>query len=189
MWTIQLQEPSFFSKPSLQLDGAALQDLPALYTICSLQAHQFPVCGVYVDKRIVPGFKYKVRPLPAVGERSTLNKCLFGGKALRLQSIGRGKCSETTEQAFWVVFLCRGFFTAKFLQFSGFARRITFEADEGRLNSNDNYFYSDNRPEGYAFELELLSPGDKFTIFDMNHQAQGTVEVLNIEVGHQGVPG
>ncbi|ENN76149.1 hypothetical protein HUJ04_000027 [Dendroctonus ponderosae] len=145
-------EPSFFGKPCLELDGAALNDLPAHYTICSLQAHQFPVCGVYIDKRIVPGFKYKVRPLPPVGERSTLNKCLFKGKALRLQTIGRG-----------------------------FARRITFESDDGRLNCNDNYFYSDNRPEGYAFELELLSPGDKFTIFDMNHQAQGTVEVLNIE--------
>lgn len=103
--------------------------------------------------------------------------------------MGEVSAQKPLNRLFGWFFLCRGFFTAKFLQFSGFARRITFEADEGRLNSNDNYFYSDNRPEGYAFELELLSPGDKFTIFDMNHQAQGTVEVLNIEVGHQGVPG
>lgn len=64
----------------------------------------------------------------------------------------------------------------------GFARRFTFEADNGQLNFNDNYFYSDNRPEGYAFEFEIISEGDKFTLFDMNREAQGTVEVLKIEV-------
>jgi len=136
----------------LSLDASSLGDLPAHYVICALQPHQMPVCGVYVDKRIVPGYKYKVRPLPPVGQRSDVNKCMFKNRALTLQSIGRG-----------------------------FARRFTFEADKDQLNCNDNYFYSDNRPEGYAFELEVISEGDKFTIFDINREAQGTVEVLKIE--------
>ncbi|XP_066139468.1 uncharacterized protein [Euwallacea fornicatus] len=143
-----LHQPEFITK----LDASTLNDLPAHYTICSVLPHQFPVCGVYIDKRIVPGFKYKVRPLPPLGKKSTTNQCLFKNKALMLQSIGRG-----------------------------FARRITFEPENGKINSNDNYFYSDNRPDGYAFEMELISEGDKFTIFDINREAQGTVEVLSVE--------
>ncbi|KAF7272534.1 hypothetical protein GWI33_014694 [Rhynchophorus ferrugineus] len=141
-----------FQQSFLKLDASTIGDLPAHYVICALQPHQLPVCGVYVDKRVVPGFKYRVRPLPVLGQESKQLKCLFQDRALVLQSIGRG-----------------------------FARRFTFEADNGQLNSNDNYFYSDNRPEGYAFELEVISEGDKFTIFDINREAQGTMEVLKIE--------
>lgn len=137
----------------MTLDASSVGDFPAQYTICSLQPHQFPVIGVYIDKRIVAGFKYRIRPLPQAGELSTGKKCLFGGRALTLQSIGRG-----------------------------YARRFTFEAEPNSLNENDNYFWSDNRPEGYAFELEVLSEGDKFTIFDINMEPQGTLEVLQIEV-------
>ncbi|XP_030756595.1 uncharacterized protein LOC115882563 [Sitophilus oryzae] len=146
------KEPGRYEPAFQKLDAASLGDLPAHYVICPVQPHQMPVCGVYVDRRIVAGFKYKVRPLPPVGQRSTTNKCMFGERALTLQSIGRG-----------------------------FARRFTFEADKGQINSNDNYFYSDNRPEGYAFELEVISEGDKFTIFDIGREAQGTVEVLKVE--------
>ncbi|XP_050299541.1 uncharacterized protein LOC126738317 [Anthonomus grandis grandis] len=157
---LDLTESSILSKlhyiktqeSCVKLDASTLKDLPAHYTICALQPHQLPVCGVYIDSRIITGFKYKVRPLPRVGEKSTVNKCLFGERALMLQSIGRG-----------------------------FARRLTFESDKNHLNNNDNYFYSDNRPEGYAFELEVVSEGDKFTIFDMNREAQGTVEILKVE--------
>lgn len=106
-----------------------------------------------MDKRVIPGFKYRVRPLPEVGKSSMINKCIFDDKALTLQSIGRG-----------------------------YARRFTFEADKNKLNDNDHYFWSDNRPEGYAFELELISEGDKFTFFDTNKEAQGTVEVISLEV-------
>ncbi|XP_019872693.1 uncharacterized protein LOC109600939 isoform X2 [Aethina tumida] len=136
---------------SLTLDASTIGDLPARYTICAVEPHQFPVIGVYVDQRVVPGFKYRVRPLPAVGKKSTINKCLFDNRALTLRSIGRG-----------------------------YARRFTFEADDNKLNDNENYFWSDNRPEGYSFELEVMSEGDKFTIFDLNHEAQGTLEILNI---------
>lgn len=109
--------------------------------------------GVYVDRRIIPGFKYRVRPLPAVGKSSMTNECLFNDKALTLKSIGRG-----------------------------YARRFTFQSDKNCLGDNEIYFWSDNRPEGYSFELELISEGDKFTFFDINGESEGTVEILNIEV-------
>ncbi|XP_044269859.1 uncharacterized protein LOC123014691 [Tribolium madens] len=133
------------------LDASTVGDFPAVYTVCSLERHQMPAVGVFVDKRIVPGFKYRVRPLPQIGQDPTMNKCLFNDSALTLKSIGRG-----------------------------YARRFTFEATDS-LNNNENYFWSDNRPEGYAFELEVISEGDKFTIFDMNKEAQGIVEVLQLE--------
>lgn len=138
---------------SLVLDASSVGDIPARYEICNLEPHQMPAVGVYVDKRIIPGFKYRVRPLPPIGKPSFINKCLFHEKALTLKSIGRG-----------------------------YARRFTFEAENNCLNNNENFFWSDNRPEGYAFELELISEGDKFTFFDVNGESQGTVEILNVEV-------
>jgi hypothetical protein len=111
--------------------------------------------GVHRQAQLVPGFKYRVRPLPEIGETSP-NKCMFNEQALTLKSIGRG-----------------------------YARRFTFDATTS-LNNNVNYFWSDNRPEGYAFELEVISEGDKFTIFDSNKEAQGTVEVLQLEVSVTG---
>lgn len=80
---------------------------------------------------------------------------LFGGKALTLQSIGRG-----------------------------FARRLTFEPVDSTLNDNDNYFWTDSRPEGFVFEIEAVSIGDKFTIYDANHEPQGILEVVQQQVRH-----
>lgn len=141
-------------KKYLKLDASELGDFPAQYTITSLESHQFPVIGVYIDKRVVPGFKYRVRPLPKLGKPSTMLPCLFNGKGLTLKTIGRG-----------------------------YARRFTFEADKNKLNDNENYFWSDNHPDGCAFELEVISDGDKFTVYDANREAQGIAEVLKIEVG------
>jgi hypothetical protein len=42
--------------------------------------------GTYVDKRVVPGFRYRVRKLGG----SNPERFLFNGEALTLQSIGRG---------------------------------------------------------------------------------------------------
>ncbi|XP_017784893.1 PREDICTED: uncharacterized protein LOC108568361 isoform X2 [Nicrophorus vespilloides] len=143
----------------LILDASELGDLPARYVIAPVGSHQFPVLGVYIDKRVITGFKYRVRPLPCVQDnlpdtrRNHRECCLFGNRALTLESIGRG-----------------------------YSRRFTFEADKGCLNNNNNYFWSDNHPGGYAFELEVISEGDKFTLFDVNGEAQGTVEVVKIEV-------
>ncbi|KAJ8974134.1 hypothetical protein NQ317_004500 [Molorchus minor] len=123
----ELQEPVLQPKPAsvpapekgpLNLNGSSVGDLPAEYTVCSLEDNQFPVIGVYIDKRVIPGFKYRVRPLPPVGKPSTINKCLFNDRALTLQSIGRG-----------------------------YAKRFTFEADKNNLNNNENYFWGDNRPK------------------------------------------
>ncbi|CAH1998645.1 unnamed protein product [Acanthoscelides obtectus] len=149
----EIQEPLASPKPilhistpekgPLKLDASSLGDMPAQYTVCHLEPHQMPVVGVYCDKRVVPGFKYRVRPLPEVGKPSDSHKCLFNEKAQVLKSIGRG-----------------------------YARRFTFEND---------HFWSDNRPEGYAFELELVSEGDKFTFFDTNNEPYGTVEIIKLE--------
>lgn len=136
------------------MDASKIGDFPAVYTIPGLDPHQYPVVGVYVDPRVVPGFKYYVKPLKSPGDVPHTLPGLFGGRALTLTSIGRG-----------------------------YARRFTFEADPNRLNDNENYFWSDNRPEGFAFELEVVSVGDKFTVYDSNKEAQGTMEVLSIEVG------
>lgn len=132
------------------LDAKDIGDFPAQYKICRLQTHQLPVIGVFIDKKVIPGFKYRVRPLPGFDKPMETLPCLFEGKALTLLSIGRG-----------------------------YARRFTFERTE---SSNDNYFWSDNRPEGFAFELEAISVGDKFTLFDVDEQPQGTAEVIKIEV-------
>lgn len=78
---------------------------------------------------------------------------MFGGRALALQSIG-----------------------------SGYARRFTFQPDEGKLNENENYFWSDSRPDGFAFEIEVISVGDKFTIFDANNVAVAILEVVDAKV-------
>ncbi|XP_071057399.1 uncharacterized protein [Onthophagus taurus] len=132
-------------KPNhLILNASDNGDFPAQYTITPVEGHQFPTVGVYIDKRILPGFKYRVRPLSALGGSSEQKKCLFGGQGLVLKSIGRG-----------------------------YSRRFTFE--------NEKYFWSDNRPEGFAFELEVVSKGDKFTVFDVNREAQGTAEIVEIE--------
>lgn len=50
-------------KVHLHLDAADLGDFPASYLIPALKPHEFPAIGVYVDPRIVPGFRYRVRPI------------------------------------------------------------------------------------------------------------------------------
>jgi len=142
------------SKP-IVLDASTNGDFPARYVIPADVdlTYQLPVIGVYIDKRVIPGFKYKVCPLPSLKSNGRKLDALFDGRALNLQSIGRG-----------------------------YSRRFTFEADEGKLNNNENYFWSDNTPEGYAFELEAIGVGDKFTIFDAKKEPQGICEVLKLEV-------
>lgn len=132
------------------MDASELQDFPARYVIPRIDSHQFPAIGVYIDKRIVPGFKYRVRPLPDLYHVGEQSKCLFDGNALTLKSIGRG-----------------------------YARRFTLNDEKRNV---EEHFWSDNRPEGYAFELEVISDCDKFTVFDANGEEQGTAEVVKIEV-------
>lgn len=133
------------------LDASLLGDVPAVYRVPQPGPHQMPVIGVYIDPRVRTGFRYKVRPMQAVdvSPLSVKPRYLFGGKALTLQSVGRG-----------------------------FARRLTFEPYGSTLNENTNYFWTDSRPEGFVFEIEAVSIGDKFTIYDANHEPQGILEVV-----------
>ncbi|XP_059052149.1 uncharacterized protein LOC131846772 [Achroia grisella] len=133
------------------LDASTLGDVPAVYRVPPLGPHQMPVIGVYIDPRVRTGFRYKVRPMQALDAAplSVKPRYLFDGKALTLQSIGRG-----------------------------YARRITFEPHDCTLNENNNYFWTDSRPEGFVFEIEAISIGDKFTIYDANHEPQGILEVV-----------
>jgi len=57
------EEEQHESKVHLHLDAADLGDFPASYLIPALKPHEFPAVGVYVDPRIVPGFRYRVRPI------------------------------------------------------------------------------------------------------------------------------
>ncbi|KAJ9579007.1 hypothetical protein L9F63_024882, partial [Diploptera punctata] len=133
------------------LDAASLGDIPARYEVPALKPYEFPAVGVYVDPRIIPGFRYRVRLIQNQYHFFPNNEhqYLFNERALMLQSVGRG-----------------------------YSRRLTFQADTNTLNNNTNYFWSDSRPEGFAFELELVSPGDKFTFHDANHVPAGTLEIL-----------
>jgi hypothetical protein len=57
------EEEQHESNVHLHLDAADLGDFPASYLIPALKPHEFPAVGVYVDPRIVPGFRYRVRPI------------------------------------------------------------------------------------------------------------------------------
>ncbi|ODN05800.1 hypothetical protein Ocin01_00893 [Orchesella cincta] len=117
-------------------------EIPAVYRVENMREHEFPVVGVIVHPRIIPGFSYRVRPF-------STSKYLFNGRALQLLRIGQG-----------------------------YGKRIVFKADEGDKNGNDNYFWSDSRPEGYGFELSVVAPGDKFTVYDAHHNPIGNCEVI-----------
>lgn len=133
------------------LDASTLGDIPAVYRVPAPAIHEMPVIGVYIDPRVRTGFRYKIRPMQTLDSLplSMKPRYLFGGKALTLLSIGRG-----------------------------YARRMTFEPVDSALNNNDNYFWTDSRPEGFVFEIEAVSAGDKFTIYDANHEPQGILEVV-----------
>ncbi|XP_067128816.1 uncharacterized protein [Centruroides vittatus] len=63
--------------------GEDIKDIPTSYVIKGLEDYEFPVVGTYVDRRVVPGFRYRVRL-----NHSKIR--LFGGEALTLKSVGMG---------------------------------------------------------------------------------------------------
>lgn len=69
--------------------GEDINDIPTKYIITGLEPYELPVCGTYVDQRIIPGFYYRVRP--ALGKTH-----LFNGRALPLVSIGCGYAKRIT---------------------------------------------------------------------------------------------
>ncbi|XP_063239418.1 uncharacterized protein LOC134540543 [Bacillus rossius redtenbacheri] len=151
----------------LCLDGAMVRDVPARYTVPAPLEHEFLAVGVWLDPRIAPGFRYRVRPVQEQDQCNGLMKSshFFGGRALTLQSIGRG-----------------------------YARRVTFQPDTDHLNDNANFFWTDSWPLGFAFELVVTAVGDKFTLLDANHIPAGTLEILENmasqeEMSHVVLPG
>lgn len=126
--------------------GEDVNDVPTSYVVNGIKPHEFPVIGTYVDKRVVPGFRYVVRV-----NRTT--RFLFGGRPLRLDSVGRG-----------------------------YGKRITFEAPPGGLNENDNFFYSDTIAQGYGFAPVAVQVGDRFRVEDSQGDVCGDLlldELIN----------
>ncbi|KAI4469862.1 hypothetical protein MML48_1g14344 [Holotrichia oblita] len=151
---LQLEEHEDTYPTLTQLDASCLRDFPAKYAVRALSKHQFPAKGVYVDDRIIPGFKYRVQRLPDHQAINSKNQYLFHGNPLTLTSISRG-----------------------------YGRRFTFERNQ-EFPDEENYFYSDNHYGGYGFEIHAISKGDKFTIYDANHEPQGILDITEI-VGKQ----
>ena len=118
-------------------------------------AHSVFLAGIYVDPRILPGFRYRVRHVGT-------ERYLFEGRALTLQSIGLG-----------------------------YGKRLTFTGNS--LNFNDNYFWSDSDPNGFAFSLDAVQPADRLTIYGNDgsgiigevkvEQVPGIQEEISNEVG------
>ncbi|XP_046841130.1 uncharacterized protein LOC124435195 [Xenia sp. Carnegie-2017] len=75
-------------------------DLKKNASFFNLQKYELPVIGTLVHDYIVPGFKYRVRLM-------NTNEQLFGGKAKKLESIGKG-----------------------------YGRRLTFESEDILENNN-----------------------------------------------------
>lgn len=116
--------------------GEDVNDVPTSYVVNGLRPHEFPVIGTYVDKRVVPGFRYRVRV-------NRTSRQLFDGRALTLESVGRG-----------------------------YGKRITFQAPVGGLNENDNYFYSDTIAQGYGFSPVAVEVGDRFRVRDSGNDEE-----------------
>ncbi|CAB3992457.1 Hypothetical predicted protein [Paramuricea clavata] len=58
-------------------------NVPVHYSFKELGNCELPVMGTYVHSHVLPGVRYRVR-------LSDTNEYLFGGKALKLESIGQG---------------------------------------------------------------------------------------------------
>lgn len=164
-------------EPSVRvLDGNDVNDIPARYFVPTLQPYEFPVVGVWIDRRIVPGFKYRVRPIDNevwififdvdyfafeyeplfTFAQEFKDEYLFDGNGLTLQNIG-----------------------------NGYSRRIVFAPSNGQLNNNTNYFWSDSRTWGFAFQLELVSVGEKYTVYDISNHPVGHLEIVQLQVSRE----
>ncbi|XP_065928043.1 uncharacterized protein [Magallana gigas] len=60
----------------------------------------------------------------------------------------------------------------------GYGKRLTFSGET--LNNNENYFWSDSRPEGYAFTVCAVEAGDKFVIYDEMSRVVGDVDIIEV---------
>ncbi|RUS70881.1 hypothetical protein EGW08_021361 [Elysia chlorotica] len=76
------------------LHAADQGHVPAKYTVKGLRRHEMPIIGVYVDSRVCPGFRYRVRRTGA----PINNGYFWGGKARFLLSMGMGYGQRLTFQ-------------------------------------------------------------------------------------------
>ncbi|CAL1531423.1 unnamed protein product [Lymnaea stagnalis] len=138
--------------------GADQGHIPAEYLVKGIKRHELPVIGVFVHKKICPGFRYKVR-------RANSKDFFWQGKARTLESIG-----------------------------TGYGCRLTFTGD--KLNYNENYFWSDSDPNGFAFSIQAVDVGQKFLIQDtydkvigegVIERIHGAQEVKSVSADRKGV--
>ncbi|XP_041377904.1 uncharacterized protein LOC121390202 [Gigantopelta aegis] len=119
------------------------------YTINGIASHEMPVIGMYVDRRISPGFPYRVRYVGSFRD-------VYDGKPKTLTSIGMG-----------------------------YTHRLTFDSDS--LNHNDNVFWSDSQPAGFAFSIQAVSPGDVFVIYDVCSMPLGEAKVESLSSAQEEI--
>jgi len=136
--------PGIKATRSATVDGKEIGDIPAVYTINGLLPYEQPVVGTYVDPRITSGFHYRVRPVHTT-------KCLFEGKALLLEAIGRG-----------------------------YGKRLSFQGDTAM--ENDNYFWSDSQPDGFAFCIQSIFPEMYFRIENDEDKVVGNATVFRTDI-------
>ncbi|XP_072036905.1 uncharacterized protein [Amphiura filiformis] len=77
----------------VELRGSDVGAADVKYRVKDLRTHEMPVIGVYIDERICPGFKYRIRQL------CRLNRYQFNGSALYLERIGQGYGRRLTFQS------------------------------------------------------------------------------------------
>ncbi|XP_054719727.1 uncharacterized protein LOC129229443 [Uloborus diversus] len=77
---------------SVVVSGKDICDIPTSYEAIGFKPEELIVIGTFVDKNIVPGFKYKVR-------KNLTDEYLFDGKSLHLESIGLGYGKRLTFQS------------------------------------------------------------------------------------------
>ncbi|XP_035206188.1 uncharacterized protein LOC118181216 [Stegodyphus dumicola] len=73
--------------------GEDIGDIPTCYDSKGFKPGELVVKGTYVDPKIIPGFRYKVR-------KNLNDEYLFGGKSLRLESIGLGYGKRMTFESY-----------------------------------------------------------------------------------------
>ncbi|KAB7501443.1 hypothetical protein Anas_14653 [Armadillidium nasatum] len=123
---------------SQSLSGETVSDIPTNYSISGLHRNELPVIGTFVDPRITPGFKYRVRLLDS-------KKHLFEGEAQTLLSVGKGygkritfagKSLKENENYFWSDTHPQGF---------GFTLEAVCEGDKFKVVDNNGYEIGQSR--------------------------------------------
>eukprot|EP01135_Chromosphaera_perkinsii_P005763 Nk52_evm6s360 gene=Nk52_evmTU6s360 len=60
----------------------------------------------------------------------------------------------------------------------GMGKRIHFD---GEMFGNENYFWSDSNPTGYAFAISAVERGDKMAVLDNDLEVLASIEVIHVD--------